>query len=179
VTPKQQRPTMLMRSSPYDFQRAFRRLAPFGLLFVCLPFMAAAKPMAPSMTGQVGIFWTQTQGGTLSVRVMVTGLAPYSRHPAHLHQGSCQALGMMEYPLHDVIANRDGVGWSITTLTGFPHGIPSAALAVHQGPNMLTTAAATPIACATTFALGHATDVAAHEWLTVHPLSGMDAMTMP
>jgi hypothetical protein len=166
---------MMVRQRP-RLAQAVRRVAPFAVLLVWLPLMAAAKPMTPTLTGQVGIFWSH--GGTLRVRVKMTGLAPNSRHPAHIHQGSCQQIGDMEYPLHDVVANRDGVGLSITRLTGF-QPIPTGVLVVHQGPDMTTTTGEMPIACASTFALGHATDVAAHEWLTMHPLAVMAAMMMP
>jgi CHRD domain len=46
---------------------------------------------------------------TLTVQLSMTGFAPNSRHPAHIHAGDCHNAGKVVYPLQDVVAYAHGI----------------------------------------------------------------------
>ncbi len=52
----------------------------------------------------------------LTVTIAMSGLAPSSKHLAHIHSGSCRDQGAPVYPLSDVIADKNGNAISITKL---------------------------------------------------------------
>lgn len=89
-------------------------------------------------------------GYVLTVTVSLTGLAPNSTHPAHIHAGnSCAANGAIIYPLNNVVANAAGQA-SVTTIVRLSSpGIPATGwyINVHNGPTLATPNQAEAIAC--------------------------------
>jgi hypothetical protein len=85
----------------------------------------------------------------LEVTVTMSGLAPNSRHPNHIHSGDCAANGPVLYPLTDLVANGDGNATSKTIIHHVQNGIPASGwyVNVHEGPGLSTPAQATAIAC--------------------------------
>jgi hypothetical protein len=77
---------------------------------------------------------------TLTVKVSLSGLAPKSTHPAHIHKGDCKSNGAILYTLEPVVADSVGVGTSETTITQVNTGIPQSGwyLNVHNGGSGLT-----------------------------------------
>jgi hypothetical protein len=99
--------------------------------------------------GTSDLTWNATNQ-TLTVKIAMSGLAPSSTHPAHIHAGSCNSNGAIVYPLKSVVANNLGVGTSETTITGVKDGIPASSwsINVHNGPNLSSAIESAPIACA-------------------------------
>jgi hypothetical protein len=114
---------------------------------------AAAATLAPeagSTARGIAILGPGTTSDTVAIRV--TGLAPNSVHPAHIHLGAdCTANGPIIFTLPDLHANASGVAWATTSITGTaipgvgsgPYGYY---LNVHLGPTM-SGSGATPISC--------------------------------
>jgi hypothetical protein len=89
---------------------------------------------------------------TLVVSITLTGLAPKSTHPAHIHQGSCaKPTKTVLYSLNNVVANAQGQGSSTTTLHNVASDIAATGwfINVHNGPVMQTAAQSVSIACGT------------------------------
>jgi plastocyanin len=87
--------------------------------------------------------------GKLQVQVQVSGLAPNSVHPEHIHAGTCAAGGPITIPLNDLTAGPDGKASSTTIISGPPwFTIPNRGwfINVHRGPTM-SDGEATPISC--------------------------------
>ncbi|HWE60544.1 MAG TPA: CHRD domain-containing protein [Chloroflexota bacterium] len=114
---------------------------------------AAAATLAPeagSTARGIALLGPGTTSDTVIIRV--TGLAPNSVHPAHIHLGaSCTANGPVLYPLPDLHADAAGVAWATTTITGtaipgLGSGPSGYYLNVHSGPTM-SGSGATPISC--------------------------------
>ncbi len=87
---------------------------------------------------------------TLTVELRLTGLAPNSVHPAHIHSGLCEKQGPVAYPLNNVQADGHGVADTVTAVASVKEGgIPDAAwyVNVHNGPNLTPDAQFEPIAC--------------------------------
>jgi plastocyanin len=87
--------------------------------------------------------------GMLEVQVKLSGLAPNSVHPAHIHAGTCEAGGPVVYPLNNLTADAQGNVTNTTIINGPPWlAIQSRGwfVNVHQGPTM-SDVGATPIAC--------------------------------
>jgi plastocyanin len=85
--------------------------------------------------------------GLLQVDVTVTGLAPNSIHPEHIHVGSCSLGGPILFPLNDLKAGSDGTA-SATTMVQGVLGIGESGwfVNVHTGPT-LSGSGAVPVAC--------------------------------
>jgi plastocyanin len=85
--------------------------------------------------------------GLLQVDVTVTGLAPNSVHPEHIHVGSCSLGGPILFPLNDLKAGSDGTASATTTVQGVL-GIGESGwfVNVHTGPT-LSGSGAIPVAC--------------------------------
>lgn len=84
---------------------------------------------------------------TLRTSLDVSGLEPGSRHPAHIHFGSCAGGGPIGYPLNDLVAGPGGEARGVTDTPGVYVVPPSGWFVnVHQGPT-LAGEGATPIAC--------------------------------
>src|SRR5260221_3100205 len=72
-------------------------------------------------TGTSDLRWNPSTH-TLTVKLSLTGLAPNSTHPSHIHAGSCNAKGMIGYPLRSVVAVLNGTGTAPSTLPLWPTG---------------------------------------------------------
>jgi hypothetical protein len=85
----------------------------------------------------------------LTVTIKLSGLAPDSKHPAHIHAGDCTSNGAVLYPLHDVVADAAGNAVSVTVISKIFNGIPDKAwyINVHNGPGLDTDAQFLPITC--------------------------------
>ncbi|MFN2567992.1 MAG: CHRD domain-containing protein [Candidatus Dormibacteria bacterium] len=90
-------------------------------------------------------------GASLTVTISLTGLAPDSLHPAHIHQGSCAQQGRILYPLSPVSANPTGMAADRTSTVAHvgEGGIPASGwyLNVHNGPEMTRAPQSQPIVC--------------------------------
>src|SRR2546429_4247130 len=61
-----------------------------------------------SASGIADLVWNAKQQA-LTVTITMTGLAPNSTHPAHIHKGSCETSDQgILYPLNPVVANQTG-----------------------------------------------------------------------
>jgi hypothetical protein len=100
-------------------------------------------------TGTSDLAWDVTSK-TLTVKIWMSGLAPNSSHPAHIHKGNCASDGAIVFPLNPVVADAKGVGTSQTTINGDAKAIPENTwyINVHDGGTGLTPEIQnTPIAC--------------------------------
>ncbi|MCX9012245.1 MAG: plastocyanin/azurin family copper-binding protein [Candidatus Methanoperedens sp.] len=100
-----------------------------------------------SVTGSATLNFTGP--GILQVQVKVSGLAPNSVHPEHIHAGTCEAGGGITFPLNNLTAGADGTATSTTTINGPPWlAVLSRGwfINVHQGPTM-SGSGATSISC--------------------------------
>jgi hypothetical protein len=88
-------------------------------------------------TGTASLSW-KASTGMLTVTLTLTGLAPSSIHPAHIHAGMCNGNGPAKYTLNAVRADMYGNGNSTTTLRNISGGIPPGgwSINVHNGPGM-------------------------------------------
>jgi hypothetical protein len=86
----------------------------------------------------------------LTVKIALSGLAPNSTHPEHIHKGDCSSNGDIAYKLNPLTANSLGVGTSVTTIPGVKDGIPANGwyVNVHNGPGLSPDIQFAPIACA-------------------------------
>ncbi|MDB5056572.1 MAG: hypothetical protein JWO59_44 [Chloroflexi bacterium] len=99
-----------------------------------------------TVTGAVFLSYNW-QEAAIDVRIAVSGLAPYSVHPAHIHAGNtCAANGPILYPLPDLTADAQGFASASAIIP--VSAIPAQGwyVNVHQGPT-LTGDGATPISC--------------------------------
>ncbi len=97
--------------------------------------------------GTASISWDPVSKG-LTVKIALTGMAPNSTHPAHIHAGSCVKQGAVEYPLHNVVADAHGVGSSTTVLKNVTT-LPASgwSIHVHNGPGLSSGDQFLPIVC--------------------------------
>lgn len=98
-------------------------------------------------TGTANLSWDHTTK-MLTVQVMLTGLAPNSTHPNHIHEGSCANQGKVLYPLSNLVADAHGVA-NATSKIALPNGIPAKGiyLNVHNGPGLAPADQFLPIVC--------------------------------
>jgi hypothetical protein len=108
----------------------------------------AGAVLQHSPAGSAQLAWDPTSHA-LTVNITLLGLAPNSKHPAHIHAGTCAKEGNMLYPLQDVVANDTGIGTSVSTISNVTGGIPATGwyLNVHNGPAMTSDQQAMPISC--------------------------------
>ncbi len=87
-------------------------------------------------------------GHTLTVKLVVTGMAPNSQHMVHIHAGSCAHQGSVIYSLTPVKANASGKA-TVTTVIQNVVTIPTSGWYVnlHNGTDMSTQTGFDPIAC--------------------------------
>ena len=119
------------------------------------PSSAPALPTQAQVTlnhspvGTSDLTWNAASQ-TLTVKVALSGLAPNSTHPQHIHSGDCNSNGAIAHQLNPLTANSLGVGTSETTITGVKDGIPAKGwyINVHNGPNLSPEIQFAPIACA-------------------------------
>jgi CHRD domain-containing protein len=82
---------------------------------------------------------------TLTVRLVVQGLAPRSRHPAHIHDGSCAVQGPTVFALPALQADAQGRAVVNATLSGVTR-LGRWYVSVDRGPDMSGDGAA-PLSC--------------------------------
>ena len=97
--------------------------------------------------GTATVSWDPVSKG-LTVKIALTGMAPNSTHPAHIHAGSCVKQGAVEYPLHNVDADAHGVGSSTTVIKNVTT-LPASgwSIHVHNGPGLAPADQFLPIVC--------------------------------
>jgi hypothetical protein len=124
---------------------------------------AAFTSLRKAPTGSVQLTWSPTTHH-LTVSLWMTGLAPSSRHPAHIHSGSCAKTGGVLYMLPTVFANSAGNASYTTTLSNVRNGIPRSgwSINVHNGPNLSPATQYQPIACGNIFNATTSTRVTQH-----------------
>lgn len=95
----------------------------------------ATATLSHEPTGTATLTWTPGNK-TLVVKMSLTGLAPNSKHPAHIHSGSCTQQGKALYSLNDVVADAHGNATTTTTIKNVSGGIPASSwfINVHNGP---------------------------------------------
>jgi hypothetical protein len=94
--------------------------------------------------GKASLSWNPATK-ILQVTLSLTGLAPNSTHPAHIHLGSCEQSpnGQRVYSLTNVKADGQGnvtKATATTKINGVANGIPSTGwfVNVHNGPTLST-----------------------------------------
>ncbi len=102
-----------------------------------------------SPVGTSDLTW-DTANQALTVKVTLSGLAPNSTHPEHIHKGDCSSNGDIVYKLNPLTANSLGVGTSETTIPGVKDGIPAKGwyVNIHNGPGISPDIQFAPIVCA-------------------------------
>ena len=88
-------------------------------------------------------------GNKLTVTITLTGLAPNSTHPAHIHgMGNCSSNSPVIHPLENVVANATGSANVTSTVDGVT-SIPATGwyVNVHNGPTLSPQDQFSPIAC--------------------------------
>jgi CHRD domain len=100
-------------------------------------------------TGTADLRWNPSTD-TLTVKLSLTGLAPNSTHPSHIHAGSCNAEGKIVYPLRNVVADVYGNGTATSTVPHVTTGIPAKgwSIEVHNGPGLAPADQSLPLVCA-------------------------------
>lgn len=87
-------------------------------------------------TGTADLSW-DPGSKTLTVKIALTGLAPNSTHPAHIHSGTCATGGTAIYPFNpDLAADAKGNVTTTQTFQNVTGGIPSNGwfINVHNAP---------------------------------------------
>ncbi len=100
-------------------------------------------------TGQATLAYN-TATKSLTVELNLTGLAPGSTHPAHIHSGLCEKQGAVLYPLNPIVADAKGVADSVTVVPNIAEGgIPNGTwyVNVHNGPGLSPNSQFEPIVC--------------------------------
>jgi hypothetical protein len=85
----------------------------------------------------------------LTVKITLTGLAPSSTHPSHIHTGSCSNQGAVVYPLQNIVADATGNATVTTMVPNITNGIPASGwyVNVHNGPGLSPDEQFLPIVC--------------------------------
>jgi len=110
--------------------------------------MLNAAPGASAGQAAMGKATLKLSGSTLTVSLTLSGLAPNSKHAAHIHMGSCTSQGKVLYPLTTVIADASGNATVSTTVNNIT-AIPSSGwyVNVHNSTALTTQTGFDPIAC--------------------------------
>ncbi len=108
----------------------------------------ASVMLKHSPAGTADLAWDPATHA-LTVNILLLGLVPDSKHPAHIHVGSCAKAGNVVYPLQDVIADETGSGSSTSVIKNVTDGIPTTGwyINVHNGPGMSPENQFAPISC--------------------------------
>jgi Cu/Zn superoxide dismutase len=99
--------------------------------------------------GNAELVWNAKQG-ILTVTVSLSGMAPGSKHPMHIHNGSCETGDQgIAHALSTVTADNGGQGSSTTTIEQVNMGIPASGwfINVHNSPSLATNLQMRAIAC--------------------------------
>jgi hypothetical protein len=84
-----------------------------------------------------GTITLTTGPGTLTVRLVITGLAAASSHVSHIHAGSCTANGGVVFALNQVVADGQGNADVTTRLDAtYPPASGTYYIVVHVGPDL-------------------------------------------
>ncbi|MHB8512253.1 MAG: CHRD domain-containing protein [Actinomycetota bacterium] len=97
--------------------------------------------------GSLTLLWT-AKTKSLVLKGILTGLAPNSTHPMHIHAGSCEQQGGVIHPLPNLVANGTGVAIFNDKLT-LKTAVPAKGwyVNVHTGPTIVNAQQFRPIAC--------------------------------
>lgn len=108
-----------------------------------------AAPPASAGQAATGMAKLTLSGTQLTIVVTISGLAPNSMHPAHIHAGTCESQGAVLYPLTTIAADASGNATVTTTVTIKESAIPSTGwyVNVHRDPDLTTSTGFDPIAC--------------------------------
>ncbi len=108
----------------------------------------AGAVLQHSPAGSAQLAWDPASHA-LTVNITLLGLAPKSKHPAHIHAGTCAKEGGVVYSLQDIVANEAGIGTSTSTISNVTRGIPETGwyINVHNGPAMSSDLQSMPISC--------------------------------
>jgi len=93
------------------------------------------KMRAENKSGEKGTATLTPQGFGTKVTITLTGEPPGASQPAHIHTGTCQAVGGVVYPLSNV------VGGTSTTFINKPIGVikmNGAIVNVHKSAAQIT-----------------------------------------
>jgi hypothetical protein len=98
--------------------------------------------------GSATLKWSP-ESKELVVTVKLTGQAPNSTHPAHIHAGDCDDNGPVVYMLNNAVADSAWNANVSTTIANVENGIPSSGwyVNVHNGPGLTPADQFIPIAC--------------------------------
>jgi CHRD domain len=85
----------------------------------------------------------------LTVKITLSGLAPSSTHPSHIHTGSCSNQGAVVHPLQNIVADATGNATVTSTISNVMNGIPASGwyVNVHNGPGLSPDEQFLPIVC--------------------------------
>ncbi len=119
---------------------------------------ANATPTSTAMTAKASLMHVPTGTATLNwdpgsktltVKVTLTGLAPSSIHPEHIHTGSCANQGAVLHPLAMLSADAHGDATATTPIPNVTSGIPASGwyVNVHNGPALSPADQFLPIVC--------------------------------
>lgn len=90
-------------------------------------------------------------GTTLTVALFLEGLAPGSKHAAHIHSGSCAKQGAVVYTLETITADANGRARVETTIKNVKSIAGDWYVNVHNGTDLNTQGGFQPIACGNVF----------------------------
>ncbi len=124
-------------------------------------------------TGMATLNW-DPGSKTLTVKVTLTGLAPNSIHPEHIHTGSCTNQGAVLHPLTSLMADASGTAIATTPIPNLTSGIPASGwyVNVHNGPGLTTTDQFLPIVCGNVTNTNTATSAAQSVQVTLNSAPG-------
>jgi CHRD domain len=90
-------------------------------------------------------------GTTLTVYLSIEGLAPGSKHAAHIHSGSCARQGPVVYNLETITADANGRARVETTIKNVKGIADDWYVNVHTSNDLTTQGGFQPIACGNVF----------------------------
>jgi hypothetical protein len=102
--------------------------------------------------GAAGAAKLTLTGTTLTVTVALAGMAPGSKHDAHIHSGSCAKQGPIVHPLKTITADADGRANVETTIQGVKSIPADWYINIHDGTDLNSQEGFQPIACGNVFA---------------------------
>jgi hypothetical protein len=109
-------------------------------------------PAANGKHGTFGRARLTLSGTTLTVDLTMVGLAPGSKHDAHIHVGSCAQQGAVAHPLDTITADSSGRAHVVTTIKGVQAIPGNWYVHVHNSTDLTTQAGYQPIACGNVYA---------------------------
>ncbi len=101
--------------------------------------------------GAYGRAHMSLSGTTLTVALAIGGLAPDSKHAAHIHSGSCAKQGPVVYTLETVTADASGRAHVVTKIQNVKSIAGDWYINVHNGTDLTTQVGFQPISCGNVF----------------------------